>query len=446
MSEEMISRRFQLSSFQIIILGFAGVILLGALLLMLPIATQEGCTTPFNEALFTATSAVCVTGLVIHDTGSYWSAFGQTIILTLIQIGGLGVVTVAASFALLSRRRISLMQRTTLQDAISAPNVGGIVRLTKFILWGTFLIELIGALAMLPVFCHDYGWHGIWLAAFHSISAFCNAGFDILGTADNIYPSLTGYAQNPIINITIMLLIIIGGIGFLTWEDICENKLQFRRYRMQSKVILISTVILIVFPAIFFFFADFAALPIEDRLQAALFQSVTTRTAGFNTVNLSAMSGSSQGIMILLMLIGGSPGSTAGGMKTTTFAVLLANIVATYRQQDSAHFFDRRVDYNAIKLASTILTMYIALFFWGGIFISAYENLPLSSCLYETASALGTVGLTLGITPQLHVPSQLILILLMYLGRVGSLTLMYAALSGKKAVNSKLPLEKITIG
>lgn len=243
-----------------------------------------------------------------------------------------------------------------------------------------------------------------------------------------------------------MLLIIIGGIGFLTWEDICENKLQFRRYRMQSKVILISTVILIVFPAIFFFFADFAALPIEDRLQAALFQSVTTRTAGFNTVNLSAMSGSSQGIMILLMLIGGSPGSTAGGMKTTTFAVLLANIVATYRQQDSAHFFDRRVDYSAIKTASTILTVYITLFFSGGIFISAYENLPLSSCLYETASALGTVGLTLGITPQLHVPSQLILILLMYLGRVGSLTLMYAALSGKKAVNSKLPLEKITIG
>ena len=200
MSEEMISRRFQLSSFQIIILGFAGVILLGALLLMLPIATQEGCTTPFNEALFTATSAVCVTGLVIHDTGSYWSAFGQTIILTLIQIGGLGVVTVAASFALLSRRRISLMQRTTLQDAISAPNVGGIVRLTKFILWGTFLVEFLGTLAMLPVFCRDYGWHGIWLATFHSISAFCNAGFDILGTADNIYPSLTGYWQNPIIN------------------------------------------------------------------------------------------------------------------------------------------------------------------------------------------------------------------------------------------------------
>ena len=446
MSEEIIGRRFQLSSFQIIILGFAGVILLGALLLMLPISTTERCVTPFNEALFTATSAVCVTGLVLHDTGSYWSAFGQTIILTLIQIGGLGVVTVAASFALLSRRKISLMQRSTMQDALSAPNVGGIVRLTKFILWGTFLIELLGTLVMLPVFCREYGWQGVWLAVFHSISAFCNAGFDILGTADNLYPSLTGYAQSPIINIMIMLLIIIGGIGFLTWEDIWENKLHFRRYRMQSKVILISTLLLIIFPAIFFFFIDFAALPFEARIQTALFQSVTTRTAGFNTVNLSVMSASSQGIMTFLMLIGGSPGSTAGGMKTTTLAVLLANAAATCRQQDSAHFFERRVDDNTVKIASTILTMYMALFFFGGLFISAYENLPLSSCLYETASALGTVGLTLGITPQLHIPSQLILILLMYLGRVGSLTLMYAALSGKKIINTKLPLEKITIG
>ena len=446
MSEEIIGRRFQLSSFQIIILGFAGVILLGALLLMLPISTTERCVTPFNEALFTATSAVCVTGLVLHDTGSYWSAFGQTIILTLIQIGGLGVVTVAASFALLSRRKISLMQRSTMQDALSAPNVGGIVRLTKFILWGTFLIELLGTLVMLPVFCRDYGWQGVWLAVFHSISAFCNAGFDILGTADSLYPSLTGYAQNPIINITIMLLIIIGGIGFLTWEDIWENKLHFRRYRMQSKVILISTLLLIILPAIFFFFIDFAALPFEARIQAALFQSVTTRTAGFNTVNLSDLSASSQGIMTFLMLIGGSPGSTAGGIKTTTLAVLLANAAATCRQQDSAHFFERRVDDNTVKIASAILTIYFALFFWGGLFISAYENLPLSSCLYETASALGTVGLTLGITPQLHIPSQLILILLMYLGRVGSLTLMYAALSSKKIINTKLPLEKITIG
>ena len=446
MPEEIIRRKRRLSSFQIIILGFAGVILLGALLLMLPISTTGGNVTPFNETLFTATSAVCVTGLVVQDTGSYWSTFGQAVILALIQIGGLGVVTVAASFALLSGRRISLMQRSTMQDAISAPKVGGIVRLTRFILRGTFLIELLGALAMLPVFCRDYGWRGVWMAVFHSISAFCNAGFDILGTESNLYPSLTGYAGSPVINITIMLLIVIGGIGFLTWDDICENKWQLHRYRMQSKVILVTTGLLIFLPAVFFFFSDFSALPAENRLLASFFQSVTPRTAGFNTVNLSAMSGASQGVMILLMLIGGSPGSTAGGMKTTTLAVLLANAAATFRQRESAQFFGRRVDCSSVKTAATILTMYLVLFFGGAVFISAYESLPLSACLYETASAVGTVGLTLGITPQLRIPSQMVLILLMYLGRVGGLTLIYAALSSKKAGNAMLPQEKITIG
>lgn len=446
MSEKIIYRKFRLSSFQIIILGFAGVILVGALMLMLPISTTEGCVTPFNEALFTATSAVCVTGLVVQDTGSYWSDFGQMVILMLIQIGGLGVVTVAASFALMSGRKISLMQRSTMQDAISAPKVGGIVRLTLFILRGTFLIELIGALAMLPVFCRDYGWHGIWLAVFHSVSAFCNAGFDILGTNDNLYPSLVGYVQNPVINITIMLLIITGGIGFLTWDDICENKLHFHRYRMQSKVILVTTLALIVLPALFFFFVDFGTLPLGERIQVALFQSVTPRTAGFNTVDISGMSGASLSLIILLMLIGGSPGSTAGGIKTTTLAVLLGNAVATFRQRDSVQFFGRRVDCHAVKTAATILTMYLALFFGGGVFISVYENLPISSCLYEAASAVGTVGLSLGITPHLHIPSQIALIALMYLGRVGGLTLIYATVSTKKNGNGKLPQEKITIG
>ena len=446
MPEELIHRKRRLSSFQIIILGFAGVILLGALLLMLPISATGRNVTPFNEALFTATSAVCVTGLVVQDTGSYWSIFGQTVILALIQVGGLGVVTVAASFALLSGRKISLMQRSTMQDAISAPNVGGIVRLTRFILRGTFVMELLGVIAMLPVFCRDYGWRGVWMAVFHSVSAFCNAGFDILGTETNLYPSLTGYAGSPIINITIMLLIVTGGIGFLTWDDVCVNKWHFRRYRMQSKVILVTTGLLILLPAIFFFFVDFSALPGEKRLLASFFQSVTPRTAGFNTVNLSAMSGASQGLMILLMLVGGSPGSTAGGMKTTTLAVLLANAAATFRQRESAQFFGRRIDCGAVKTAATILTMYVTLFFCGAIFISVYENLPLSSCLYETASAVGTVGLTLGITPRLHIPSQAVLILLMYLGRVGGLTLIYAALSSKKVGNAKLPQEKITIG
>lgn len=436
----------RISSFQIIILGFAGVILFGALLLMLPVSSKSGVVTPFNEALFTSTSAVCVTGLIVQDTGTYWSVFGQAVIITLIQIGGLGVVTVAASFALLSGRKISLMQRSTMQEAISAPKVGGIVRLTGFIIKATFLIELIGALVMMPVFCKDFGLNGIWMAVFHSISAFCNAGFDILGSAESLYPSLTAYVGNPVINITIMLLIIVGGIGFLTWEDICTNRHHIRRYRMQSKVIIVTTALLIVIPALFFFFCDFANLPIGERILSSFFQSVTPRTAGFNTVNLGAMTGASQAIMIVLMLIGGSPGSTAGGMKTTTLAVLIANAFATFRRRDDAQFFGRRIETGVIKNAATILMMYFTLFFGGAVVISIAEGLPLGDCLYETASAVGTVGLTLGITPELGILSQGILIALMFLGRVGGLTLIYAALSGMNKNLSKLPQERITVG
>ena len=435
----------KLTSFQIIIFGFSGVILFGTFLLMLPFSSRSGLATPFSEALFTSTSAVCVTGLIIHDTATYWSAFGQFVILLLIQIGGMGVITVAASFAMISGRKISLMQRSTMQEAISAPKVGGIVRLTGFIVRVTLVMELLCAAVMAPVFCRDFGKKGLWMALFHSVSAFCNAGFDLLGVRTP-FSSLTSYAANLVINFTIMFLIVFGGIGFLTWDDICENKWQFHRYRMQSKVILVTTCLLIVLPATFFFFADFSALPAGNRLLVSFFQSITPRTAGFNTVNLSAMSSASQGVIILLMLIGGSPGSTAGGMKTTTLAVLLANAAATFRQRESAQFFGRRVDCSAVKTAATILTMYLTLFFGGAVFISAYESLPFSACLYETASAVGTVGLTLGITPQLHIPSQMVLIALMYLGRVGGLTLIYAALSGKKASIAKLPLEKITIG
>ena len=441
-----IIRKKHLTSFQLIILGFAGVILFGTILLMFPISTLENVPTPFSEALFTATSAVCVTGLVVKDTGSYWSVFGQTVILVLIQIGGLGVVTVAAAVSLLSGKRISLMQRSTIQDAISAPKVGGIVRLTRFILKGTFLIEAAGALLLLPVFLPDYGGKGIWLSVFHSVSAFCNAGFDILGTAVHAFPSLTGYSENVLINMVIILLIIIGGIGFLTWDDIYTNKLNFKRYRMQSKIILITTTCLILFPTVFFFTCDLKSLSIGKRLLAAVFQSVTTRTAGFNTINFSEMSEASKAVMILLMLIGGSPGSTAGGMKTTTFTVLILNAIATFRSQENAGAFGRRLEYHVIKNAATIAMLYFSLFFCGGIAISVYEGIPLLDCLFEAASAVGTVGLTLGITPGLHIFSQVVLIILMYLGRVGGLTLIYAVFSGRNKGNAKLPLEKITVG
>ena len=439
-------KKKHLTSFQLIILGFAGVILLGTVLLMLPFSTLDKVPTPFHEALFTATSAVCVTGLVVKDTGSYWSMAGQTIILVLIQIGGLGVVTVAASVSILSGKKISLMQRSTMQDAISAPKVGGIVRLTRFILKGTFLMEAAGVLLLLPAFLSDYGGKGIWMSVFHSISAFCNAGFDILGTADNPFPSLTGYSGNALVNVVIMLLIIVGGIGFLTWDDIYTNKLIFKRYRMQSKIILMTTAGLILFPTVFFFVCDLKNLSAGKRLLAAVFQSVTTRTAGFNTINISKMSEASKAVMILLMLVGGSPGSTAGGMKTTTFTVLILNAIATFRSRENVGAFGRRLEYHVIKNAATIAILYFTLFFCGGIAISVYEGLPLLDCLYEAASAVGTVGLTLGITPGLHVFSQTVLIILMYLGRVGGLTLIYAVFSGRDKGNAKLPLEKITVG
>ena len=443
--QENFHRKKHLTSFQMIILGFAGVILLGTLLLMLPVSSADGIVTPFDEALFTSTSAVCVTGLVVQDTGSYWSGFGQTVILILIQTGGLGVVTVAVAAFMLSGRKISLMQRSTMQSAISAPQVGGIVRLTKFILRGTFLVEAIGAILLLPVFCHDFGRRGIWMSVFHSVSAFCNAGFDLLGTSSQPFVSLSRYIANPLINLVIMLLIIIGGIGFLTWDDICTHKWHIRRYRVQSKVILWTSALLIIIPAVFFFVVDFTGSSTGTRLLASTFQSVTTRTAGFNTADLTAMTPTSKSVMILLMLIGGSPGSTAGGMKTTTFAVLILNMVATFRQKEDIEIFGRRLDSHAIKNAATIVALYIILFFIGGIAISSIEHLPLLDCLFETASAIGTVGLTLGITPTLGIPSQLILILLMFFGRVGGLTLIYAAISVKQN-GVKLPLEKITVG
>lgn len=432
--------------FQLITMEFAAVILFGAILLMLPVSSSAGIITPFNKALFTSTSAVCVTGLAVLDTGSYWSLFGQFIILLLIQIGGLGVVTVTASVTLLSGRRISLMQRTTMQNAISAPKIGGIVRLTKFILKGTFLIELTGAVLLLPVFCMDYGIRGIWMSIFHSVSAFCNAGFDILGTSQNTFPSLVQYAGNPLVNIVIMLLIIIGGIGFLTWEDVCTNKFQFRSYRLQSKIILVTTAILILLPSIFFFLNSFRSLEMNERILASFFQAVTPRTAGFNTVDIGKMSEVAQTFIIILMLIGGSPSSTAGGVKTTTIAVLILNTFATFRSKDTVSAFNRRIDNSVIRDASTLLVLYVLLFFTGGIAISMYEGLPLEECLYESASAVGTVGLTLGITPHLHVASQMILVALMYLGRVGGLTLIYAVFSSRNKGTARFPVENITVG
>lgn len=341
-------RRNFFSSARVIIVGFFLVIMVGALLLMLPIATNDGQVTPFSDTLFTATSAVCVTGLIVHDTAAYWSVFGQAVILMLIQIGGMGVVMVGISFAMISGRKIGLMQRSTMAEAIAAPQVGGIIRLTRFILRGVVIIELIGAALLAMVFVPDFGWaRGLWYALFHSVSAFCNAGFDLMGVREH-YSSLTSFVGSPLINLVIMALIVIGGIGFLTWEDVKTKKWRIHKYRMQTKVILTVTIGLILLPALYYFFVEFSRdcwqdLSLGERVLASVFQAVTPRTAGYNTVDLTKMSDVGQSITMLLMLIGGSPGSTAGGMKTTTMAVLFASAFAVFHHREDALLFGRRI-------------------------------------------------------------------------------------------------------
>ena len=443
--EKLAGRLSRMTAFQRIIFGFAGVILLGGILLSLPFSAADGTGTSFSKALFTAVSAVCVTGLVVVDTATHWSIFGQAVILLLIQVGGLGVLTVAASITRLTGRRITLGQRSAMREAIAAPKLGGIVGFVGFAVRVTLIAETLGMLLLLPVFCRDFGARGIWMALFHSVSAFCNAGFDLMGSTE-AFSSLTAYRATCSVNLVIMALIIFGGIGFATWEDVKTHRFRLRRYRMQSKVILTAASILILVPAICFFFLEFRDLPLGERILASLFQSVTTRTAGFNTADLGQMSGAARGLMILLMLVGGAPGSTAGGMKTTTLAVLLASAFTVFRRREDCCFFGRRVEEGTIRTAAAVGMLDLTLFFGGAILISLAEGQPMDRCLFETASAVGTVGLSLGLTTTLGGFSRIVLMILMYLGRVGGLTMIYAAGSGPDRTLSRLPAEQIAVG
>ncbi len=436
----------KLSSFQIIIAGFFSVILLGTLLLMLPISAKSGQWTPFGSALFTATSAVCVTGLVVHDTATYWSVFGQVVTLILIQIGGLGVISVAAFIFAVSGRKISLLQRVMLQDTISAHQLGGVVKLTGFIFKLVFCVELLGAVIMLPSFCGAFGIEGVWMAVFHSVSAFCNAGFDIMGGKSGEFTSLEFFQASPDVVFPICLLIIMGGIGFLTWDDMITHGRHIKKYRMQSKAIFVMTALLILVPAMFFCFNDFDGHPLKERICLSIFQAVTPRTAGFGTIAMTSMSEVGRALIIILMLIGGSPGSTAGGIKTTTVAVLAANAIAVFRRKKNAQLFSRRIEDDTIKTAATLLTLYIFLMFIVAIIISGIEKIPLEACVFESASAIGTVGLSMGITPMLGTASRLLLVTLMFFGRVGGLTLLFAAVRSYGSEISRFPVEKINVG
>ena len=439
-------RHFRLSGSQSILLGFLLMIAAGALLLMLPISTKSGEWTNIIDAFFTSTSASCVTGLIVYDTETHWSLFGQIVILTLIQIGGMGVVTMTTILSRLIGKKISLQARTTLQEAVSAPNLGEILKYTRFICLGTVIFEGAGAVAMSPVFISEYGvLKGIWLSIFTSVSAFCNAGFDLNGS-HGAFSSMMPYMDNPVIVLTLVFLIITGGLGFLTWLDIRKYGLRFSRYSTQSKIIIVMEVVLIVIPMIYLWYGEYDYLPFGQRYLASLFQAVTPRTAGFNTTDYNYFSGTGILLTVILMLIGGAPGSTAGGMKITTVAVLFFTMLSVFKREKSPAVFRRRIKTEAISGAIAVFMLDVIITLLGAMSLAKIEHIAFLKTLFESASAVGTVGLSMGITPGLSIASKIVLILLMYTGRVGGLTLVFAAITRKSSGNRQYPADNIAVG
>lgn len=436
----------QFSSARIILLGFIIMIFLGASILTLPVSSRSGEFTPFIDALFTATSASCVTGLIVYDTATHWSLFGKIIIIAMIQCGGLGVVTMITVFTLVAGKKIGLRDRATLQSALSAPQIGGIVKLTSFIFKGTIIIEMIGALLMFPSFMKDFGvTKGIYYSIFHSISAFCNAGFDLMGDVSK-FSSLTKYQSDVMINISIMLLILIGGLGFLIWKDMINYKFDMKRYSTQTKMVLVMSVVLVIFPSVLFFFTEFSGLEIKTRILSSVFQAVTPRTAGFNTIDYTKFSDNGIAMTIILMLIGGGSGSTAGGIKMSTVFILVATMCSVLKQDKEVAVFKKRIEPDIIKNAVAVFVLDIVLFVAGSMIISGIEGFSLKETMFECASAVATVGLTLGITPHLGIISKILLICMMYIGRVGGITLIFAAVTPKNNGNARYPKEQVAVG
>lgn len=436
---------------QMIIIGFLIIIFTGTLLLMLPVSNRSGEVLPFLDALFTATSATCVTGLVVRDTCLNFTLFGQLVILAMIQIGGLGFMTVGVFFSIILRRKIGLRTRGMLQESVNTLQIGGIVRLTKKIIKGTILFEGLGALALSVRFIGDFGViKGIYYSVFHSISAFCNAGFDLMGINEE-YASLTSYYSDPVVNLTIMILITVGGIGFLVWDDVSENKLRLKNYKLHSKIVIIASFFLIFGGSILFYIFErnnlFGDMSFKERVLSSMFSSVTARTAGFNTVDTAGLTDSSKMLTIVLMFIGGSPGSTAGGIKTTTLVVLLVYLRANIKKINGCNIFHRRLGEETIKKASAVLCTNLILSICAIIFICAAEvKLNLTDVMFEVFSAIGTVGMSAGITRQLNEPAQLAIIFLMYSGRIGSLSFALSMGGNKKTIPVMQPVEEITIG
>ena len=439
------------SQTRIIALGYILIIIVGTLLLMLPAASQSGKSAGFVPAMFTAVSASCVTGLVVLDTATSWTVFGQAIIITLIQIGGLGFMTIATMFSMLLKRRMGLREREIMVESINTQHIGGIMLLTRKIIAGTVLFETCGALLLATRFIPRFGpVKGIWYSVFHSVSAFCNAGFDLMGITEP-YASLTGFSDDVVVNFTLCALIIIGGIGFLVWDDIGKKKLRFKYYQLHTKLVLTVTAILLVVPAILFFVfeRDFtnAGLGLGHSVLNSIFDSVTARTAGFNTTDTAALSPASKILTIFLMFIGGSPGSTAGGIKTTTLAVIAVSTFNGITRRQSKGVFGRRLEKDAIHKASSVAFTNMSLAIFGIIAICAFQpTLDIGDIIFECVSAIGTVGMSTGITRSLTLAPRLIIAFLMFCGRVGSVSFALALMEKRAAPPIKNPREKITIG
>ena len=447
----MVKMLKNISYTRLIALSFFGVILVGTILLCLPVSTRDGSWTEPVNALFTATSATCVTGLAVYDTYTHWNLFGQLVILGLIQIGGLGFMTIISLIAIFMKKRISLHERKILMVSSGNMRISGMIQLIRHIAAITFICEGLGAILLSFQFVPELGWlRGIYNAVFHSISAFCNAGFDLMGRYPDSGGSLCRYGTNWYVLLVIATLIIVGGIGFTVWTDVLENKWKIKKYSLHSKVALVTTGGLIVAGTLAYFIFEYhgnlAILTMPQKWLASFFMSVTTRTAGFAAMNLENLSPTGSLLTIILMLIGGSPGSTAGGMKTTTFAVMVLSVWGMAKGSIDITVGKRRLNKDLIKHAAVIAFVYIVAVFGATMAICALEGMDLPSVLFETSSALGTAGLSQGLSGVAGIATKIILIILMYGGRIGGFTLLLVFAEKKTEPPLKRPAEKIMIG
>ena len=449
-------KKLSLSTTQIILLGFLITIFIGSILLSLPVSSADGQAVPYIDALFTATTATCVTGRVTVPTATTWSLFGQVVILVLIQVGGLGIITIMTGVMLLLNRRIGVSDRLLIQDAFNLNTMSGMVSFVRKVLLGTLIIEGIGAALYMLVFVPEFGARGIWISVFNSVSAFCNAGMDIIGLN-----SLCGYATDPLVNFTTSALIVLGGIGYIVWWDVIrvlktrtkQNRKVFRHLTLHSKIAISSTLVLLVSGTVLFLIFEYnnpltiQSLSLFDKLQVASFQSVTTRTAGFATVPQENLTNASSMVALLLMFIGGSPVGTAGGAKTVTMAVLVCSAISSIQNRNETTLFGRSVSRQSITKAVAVVTASFAIAFTSTVLLSAVMETSALDILFETVSATATVGLSRNLTGSLNLAGKIIIIVTMYFGRVGPISLAVALGSKKTSQNIvKNPTEEISIG